>query len=112
MVAPRALYVTGNTNYVWLSNPSCYVNSRAVAKTYETLGVADRFGFCVNGNHAHCNFPASQEPELAYFLDKFMKGKSDLSKTIATFPDTYSTVDYARWTQWWGTGDPVLPDAK
>src|SRR5262249_17262736 len=63
LVAPRALYVTGNTGYLWLSNPSCYVNSEAVAKTYKALGIEDRFGYCVNGGHPHCNFPASQEPE-------------------------------------------------
>ncbi|MDR3340217.1 MAG: carbohydrate binding domain-containing protein [Candidatus Symbiothrix sp.] len=109
MVAPRALYVTGNTDYLWLSNPSCYVSSRAVQQIYNTLGIGDRFGFCVNGGHGHCAFPASQDAELAYFLDKYMLGNTGLSQTIETRPDAYIDVDYERWTHWWGSGDPVLP---
>jgi hypothetical protein len=112
LVAPRALYVTGNTDYRWLSNKSCYVNSMAVARIYNELGIADRFGFCINGKHGHCAFPKSQDAELAYFLDKFMLGQTELSKFVATFPDDYRTIDYERWTKWWGTGDPELPEAR
>ena len=109
LCAPRALYVTGNTGYTWLSNKSNYANSAAVSKIYRTLGIADRFGYCINGNHAHCQFPASQEPELTYFLDKFMKGQSNLSMIVATIPDDYSSINVSRWTAWWGTGNPELP---
>ena len=109
MCAPRALYCTANTDYTWLSNPSAYVCGQACAKTYSTLGIADRFGFNVDGGHAHCAFPADQGADIAYFLDKFMKGQASLSKTIRTAPSSYSTINYARWTQWWGTSNPVLP---
>ena len=60
MCAPRALLVTGNTDYTWLSNPSCYVCSRACQQIYNTLGVSDRFGFYIDGGHAHCAVPTNQ----------------------------------------------------
>lgn len=109
MCAPRALYCTANTNYTWLSNPSAYVCGQACAKVYNTLGIADRFGFNVDGGHTHCAFPSDQESELQYFLNKFMKGQTSLSQTIRTAPSSYSSINYARWTQWWGTSNPVLP---
>ncbi|HEY4329523.1 MAG TPA: hypothetical protein VGN88_07295, partial [Phycisphaerae bacterium] len=112
LVAPRALYVTGNTDFTWLSNKSNYVNSKATAKVYSTLGIADRFGYCVNGGHGHCQFPASQEPELTYFLDRFIKDQKDLSKYVTTVPASFASIDADRWTQWWGTGKADLPDAK
>jgi len=109
MVAPRALYVTGNTDYTWLGNPSCYVCSQAAQQIYNTLGIPDRFGFNVDGGHSHCAFPNDQTNDLAYFLDKFMLSKTNLSSVIATYPSGYSTIDYARWYQWWGTTNPAFP---
>jgi hypothetical protein len=112
LCAPRALYVTGNTDFEWLSNPSCYVNAKATQKVYATLGVADRFGFCVDGGHGHCQVPNSQLPDINYFLDRFMLGKTELSKIVATAPANYARIDADRWTQWWGTGTADLPPAK
>ena len=112
MVAPRALYVTGNTSYTWLGNPSCYVCSRAVQQIYNTLGIPDRFGFNVDGGHSHCSFPNDQTNDLAYFLDKFMLSKTNLSSVIATSPGSYAGIDYARWYLWWGTGNPVFPSVQ
>ncbi len=107
MCAPRACYCTGNTDYTWLSNPSCYVATRAAAKIYSDLGIADRFGFNIDGGHTHCAFPSDQEADATYFLDKFIKGNTSLSKTIATFPSSYSSVDYAHWCSAWGSIAPA-----
>jgi hypothetical protein len=109
MVAPRALYCTGNTDYTWLSNPSAYVCGEAAGKIYQTLGIADRFGFNVDGGHTHCAFPSDQESDVQYFLNKFMLGQTSLSQTNRTAPASYSTIDYARWTAWWGTTNGVFP---
>ncbi len=109
LYAPRALYCTGNTNYTWLSNPSAFVCDEAAEKIYQTLGVGDRFGFNVDGGHQHCMFPHDQTNDLAYFLDKFMLGKTNLSSTITTYPTNYSNIDYAGWTAWWGTTNAVFP---
>jgi hypothetical protein len=109
LVAPRALYVTGNTDYTWLGNPSCYVCSRAVQQIFNTLGIADRFGFNVDGGHSHCTFPNDQTNDLAYFLDKFMLAKTNLSSVIETYPSGYFSINYSSWYQWWGTANPIFP---
>jgi hypothetical protein len=108
MCAPRALYCTANTDYTWLSNPSAYVCGQACANVYSTLGIADRFGFNVDGGHSHCTFPSDQESDVQYFLNKFIKGQTSLSQTIRTSPSSYSSIDYSKWTTWWGTTNPVF----
>jgi hypothetical protein len=110
LVAPRALYVTGNTGYTWLGNPSCYVCSTAVQQIYNTLGIADRFGYNVDGGHNHCTFPSDQTNDLSYFLDKFMVGNTNLSSVIGTYPAGYpGIINAGRWTAWWGTKSAVFP---
>ena len=56
MVAPRALMVSGNTDFTWLSNRSNYVTSLATQKIYEAFGIGERFGFYIDGGHG----PGSQ----------------------------------------------------
>ncbi len=107
MVAPRALFVTANTNYTWLANPSCYVASRATQEIYKTFGIADRFGFFIDGGHNHCAIPESQRPAIEAFVDKFLLGKTDANTNIAVHP--YPDWDYERWYKWWGSGKPVFP---
>lgn len=109
LCAPRALYVTGNTDYLWLSNESNYVCSRATQQIYKTLGIADRFGFGIDGGHGHCLFPAGFKPDLDYFLDKFMKGNTKLTRIVEVYPESYSIIDYKKWYSWWGKGNPVFP---
>ena len=108
MVAPRALIATGNTNFLWLSNRANYVSSRATQKVYETLGIADRFGFVIDGGHGHCAIPASQVPVLANFVDKFLLGITDADTTVRTHPFG-DDFDYERWTAWWGSNKPTFP---
>jgi hypothetical protein len=105
MVAPRALYVTGNNDYTWLGNASCLVCSSVCRQIYATLGIIDRFGFNIDGGHSHCAFPPDQTNDLAYFLDKFMLGNTNLSSVVGT-----SGLGYSRWIQWWGTANPVFPN--
>ena len=105
MVAPRALLVTGNTDYMWLSNPACYVSARAAKEIYKTLGVSDRMGFYIDGGHGHCAIPASQRPAVEAFVDKFLLGKSTVTTDTVTI-HPYPDMDYKSWYQWWGTGKP------
>lgn len=130
MVAPRALLTTGNTEYYWLSNGSNYVASRATEKIYDTLGIGNRFGFYLDGNHGHCaTLPAESAPIQA-FVDKFMLGQRNTDTHVRVYPNPanttdygypivvsggnyayyFPTLDYRRWTDWWGTGDPVFPN--
>lgn len=108
MVAPRALLVTGNPDYTWLADPSGYVGSRAVKEVYKAFGVPDRFGFSIVAGHMHCAVPNSQIPEIEAFVDKFLLGDTTANTNIETHP--YQTVNYERWIEWWGTGDPSFPD--
>lgn len=107
MVAPRALFVTGNPGWVWLANPSCYVCSRACQKVYDTLGIPDRFGFSLIGGHYHCAIPDAQFPQFGAFLDKFLLGDTTANTNVTSNP--YTLIDYNAWTKWWGTGNPVFP---
>jgi fibronectin type 3 domain-containing protein len=97
MVAPRALYVTANPDYEWLSNPSCHVCSKAGEQVYNALGIADRFGFSIVAGHSHCAIPGSQTPEIEAFLDKFLLGDTTANTDIATSP---YNIDLSPWITW------------
>jgi Fibronectin type III domain. len=98
MCAPRALYVTGNPDYTWLSNPSCDVCSRACQQVYNTLGIADRFGFSIVGGHMHCQVPSSQTPEIEAFVDKFLLGKDSVNTNISDSPYSTNLSPWITWT--------------
>lgn len=109
LVAPRALLVTGNTDYEWLSNKSNYVNSKATRQIYNTLGISDRFGYIIDGGHNHCAYPEAEVERLGYFLDKFMKSQTDLSENIEVSPAGYAAIEHEKWYEWWGAGVPTPP---
>ena len=106
MVAPRALLVTANTDYMWLANPSCYVSARAAHEVWKTFGIGDRFGFYIDSAHGHCVIPAIQRPAIEAFVDKFLLSKQ-VNTDITVNP--YPMLDYQRWFKWWGTRKAVLP---
>ena len=100
MVAPRALLVTGNTDFHWLSNRSNYITSRATKRIYDTFGIGDRFGFYIDGGHGHCAIPPEQAPAIAAYVDKFLLDDETADTNVAVHP--YPALDYRRWTAWWG----------
>lgn len=108
MVAPRALLVTGNTDFTWLGNRANYVTSRATQEIYKTLGIGDRFGFFIDGGHGHCAIPASQRPAISAFVDKFLLGK-DANTNVEVFPQTaaFTGIDYQAWMPW---ANRTVPD--
>ena len=97
MVAPRALFVTGNPDYEWLADESGYVCSKAAQEVWRAFGVPDRFGFSIVGKHMHCKVPDQQIPEIEAFVDKFLLGKENVNTNIATTP--YHS-DLSRWIKW------------
>ncbi|PJJ59927.1 glucuronyl esterase domain-containing protein [Hymenobacter chitinivorans] len=107
MIAPRALLVTGNTDFEWLANPSAYVSARAAHEVWKTFGIGDRFGFYIDGGHNHCAIPTTQRPAVEAFVDKFLVGNTSVNTNIMVHP--YPQLNYQRWYQWWGTNNPVLP---
>ena len=129
LVAPRALVETGNTNSYWLGNGSNYVSARAIQKVYNTFGIGNRFGFIVDGNHGHCSPPATETAGVAKFVNRFLLGQS-VSTDVEIYPPgqptdgygtsqnpkhyyptNFSTMDYQRWTSWWGTSNPQFPNS-
>ena len=104
MVAPRALLVLGNPDYVWLADESGYVSCRAAHEVWKTFGIADRFGFSIVAGHGHCQLPNSQRPEVEAFVDKFLLGKQGANTDVTISP--YDAVDHSRWIDWWGKGKP------
>ena len=110
MVAPRALLVLGNPDYEWLADESGYVSCKAAKRVWETFGIADRFGYSIVAGHPHCQLPDVQKPEVIAFVEKFLLGNASANTNVEVHP--YPVVDFARWTNWWGTGNPVLPEKK
>jgi hypothetical protein len=101
MCAPRALYVTANPDYTWLSNPSCYVASSACQQVYDALGIPDRFGYSIVGGHSHCAVPESQIPEIEAFVDKFLLGEDTVNTT--NIADNPYSIDLTPWIIWTNT---------
>jgi hypothetical protein len=106
MIAPRALLETGNTDFYWLSNRSNYVSARATQRVYKTLGIGDRFGFYIDGGHAHCGTLPEEAPAIGAYLDKFLLGDATASTNVEVHP--YPTLDHGRWTAWWGEDRKVV----
>jgi hypothetical protein len=110
LVAPRALFATDNPDYVWLSNPSAYVSAKAVEQVYSNFGLADRFGYNIVGGHAHCSTTSTIDAEMGAFINKFLLGSNGVNTLIRDVdPTITNTIDYARWTAWWGTTNAILP---
>jgi len=106
MCAPRALYITANPEYVWLSSQSSYVCSEACKTVYTALGIPDRFGYSIVGNHLHCEVPDSQTAEIGAFVDKFMLGKDTVN--TANIADPYFSIPLSPWITW--TNPTLLND--
>lgn len=106
MVAPRALLVTGNPDFIWLADESGYVGSQAAKEVWNALGVPDRFGFSIIAGHDHCAIPQSQIPEIEAFVEKFLLGNDAVDTEITTSP--YST-DLTPWMPW---TTPTLSDGS
>jgi len=89
MVAPRALLVLGNPDYAWLAEQSTYISCRAAQEVWEKFEIGERFGFSIVPEHAHCELPETQRPEVEAFTDKFLfnKNGTNTGVTIAPYHD-------------------------
>ncbi|MGE5811381.1 MAG: fibronectin type III domain-containing protein [Ignavibacteria bacterium] len=102
MVAPRALLVTGNPDYVWLADESGHVGSKAAKEVWNALGIPDRFGYSIVSGHTHCQVPGSQIPEIEAFVEKFLLGNTTANTNITTTPYSTNLSNWITWT------NPVL----
>jgi autotransporter-associated beta strand protein len=115
LCAPRALFATGNDGQVWLGTPSTFVCCKAVEQIYDTLGLTNRFGYNLIGNHAHCSTTTSIDNEMAAFINTFLLSSNNVNTVIRDYPtsggvmvDDYDKIPAANWTAWWGTTNPVI----
>jgi hypothetical protein len=99
MVAPRGLLVIENTSMEWLGNVSCYTSAVVAHELWQALGVPDDMGVSQVGNHNHCQFPASQQPEVTAYIQKFLLGDAS-AKTAIMNSDGNFMVDRATWVDW------------
>ncbi len=99
LIAPRGLLVIENTSMEWLGNQSTYTTSIVAHEIWKALGVSDKMGISQVGGHNHCQLPASQQPEVNAFVQKFLLNDSSVNtrvqKTDGTFP-----IELSRWVNW------------
>lgn len=98
MVAPRALFVTGNPGWVWLADESGHVGSNAAKEVWNALGVPDRFGYSLVGGHNHCAVPEDQTPEIEAFVEKFLLGNDTVNTNVATSPYNTNLTPWITWS--------------
>jgi hypothetical protein len=110
LVAPRALLIIENTSQVWLGNVSTFNNSMAANLIWQALGIPDHMGVSQVGDHSHCQWNGSQQPEVTAYVQKFLVGggtaDTNVLKTDATtYCPTSGTCtaygfDQAQWVDW------------
>ncbi|KAG8751781.1 carbohydrate-binding module 1 [Serendipita sp. 396] len=98
MVAPRGLLIIENTSMEWLGNMSTYGCMKAGQTIYQALGITDKMGYSQVGNHNHCAFPSSQQPELTAFINKFLFDQSTNTAIFKT--DGSFSFDSSGWMPW------------
>jgi (4-O-methyl)-D-glucuronate---lignin esterase len=99
LVAPRALLVIENTSQIWLGNISTYNNSMAAHTIWEALGIPDKMGVSQIGDHMHCIWNGSQQPEVTAYVEKFLIGAGTGNTSVLKTDGGY-TYDKATWAPW------------
>ena len=105
MVAPRALLVIENTSQVWLGNVSTFDDSMAAHLVWEALGIPDKMGVSQIGDHMHCQWNGSQQPEVTAYVQKFLIGGGTADTNVLKTDGNF-TFDRAAWVDW---DVPALP---
>ena len=98
LVAPRGLLVIENTSMEWLGNVSCYTSASVAHDIWVGLGAQDNMGVSQVGNHNHCAFPASQQPEVTAFVRKFLLDDAGADTAIMKTDGNF-TVDEQKWVE-------------
>ena len=101
LCAPRAVLLIEN-DIDWLGPVASYGGGIAGRAIFEGLGIKDRCGVSLRGNHSHCQFPSNQQPDLDAFVNRFLKGQS-----VATSVDAFTATNTklgsfkpADWIDW------------
>jgi hypothetical protein len=101
LVAPRALFVIDNTGIDWLGPESVFGCMKTANTVWQALGIPDHMGISQVGNHSHCAFPASEQPQLSAFFDKFFAGDRQANTSVIETDgaDDLGFVD-SDWIDW------------
>jgi hypothetical protein len=98
LVAPRALLVIEN-NILWLGPQSSWTGANAAHMIWQGLGVPDAMGYSLTNTHNHCAFPASQQPEVTAYIQKFLVGGGTANTNILR-NDPAVPLNQATWINW------------
>jgi hypothetical protein len=99
MIAPRALLVIENSSQVWLGDVSTYTDSMAAHEIWQALGIPDHMGVSQLGDHDHCVWNGSQQPEVTAYVQKFLIGGGTADTNVLKTDGDY-TFDQATWAPW------------
>lgn len=100
LVAPRALLIIDNTGIDWLGPESVFGCMKTANKVWQALGIPDHMGVSQVGNHAHCAFPSSEQPDLDAFINKFLKGQNTNTSFVKTDGANQLGFVDANWVDW------------
>lgn len=99
LVTPRGLLVIENSGIDYLGPVSTYGCSVATRMVYEALGVQNNMGISQTSHgSSHCSMPASQNPEVAAFFNKFLLGVDTDTNVVKT--DGKFTWWAPQWIDW------------
>jgi hypothetical protein len=82
LIAPRPVIILGNPDMEWLGDESGYKSTIAARKVWQAFGVADYFGFDFAAGHNHCAASSSQATNVTAFVNRFLKGQSNVNTKI------------------------------
>lgn len=100
LIAPRGLFVIDNIGYDWLGAWSSFGCMASAQKIWEALGASESMGYSQAANHSHCVFPATQQPELDAFINKFLLDLPDQNTSIAETAGAYTFRMPGIWNTW------------
>lgn len=99
VIAPRGLYSTSNTDFLWLGDQSSFDCMVTANKVFSALGIGNRHGFSQDGGHAHCTFPQDQVPEVQAFYQRFLFGNTAATTSIVRTTGNWTyNATWAPWT--------------
>ena len=101
LCAPRAILVIEN-DIDWLGPVACYGGGVSGRKVFEALGIKDRCGVTLRGEHNHCQFPSNQKPDLDAFVNRFLFDKTadtdiDVFSAKKTSLGSFKEADWIDW---------------
>jgi hypothetical protein len=100
LCAPDALLFIENSDMTWLGKVSTWTTGNVAHKVWEALGIPDRMGYSSVGHSNHCGFPASQQPEVTAYVQKFLVGGGTADTNVMRYPNPsdYNEVQWVDWT--------------